>query len=257
MPGLDDYTSVTSYRGKAVVDYAITRFSDINSVKQCAVVSCTELIDKWCWQHLIGPHSSIPDHNLVTIDVELATALNESEDKNLGSKCYACSRIVRKVGESFMSSKTAKKVLPALCQELEQQELNQKEIDSCYDKLVKLLLYESENSVADKKRKQRGTKKKEYWDLELSKLWKAMKNVEVKYHMTAKQNKSNVTEINAQRRAFRIVQKCFDKMLKKKKRSFCKGVLLQIEACNTRDPNSFWEYIKKLGPKQSKENGIP
>ena len=48
----------------------------------------------------------------------------------------------------------------------------------------------------------------------------------------------------------------FDKSLKKQKRKYYKGLMIELEECNTKDPNKFWEYIKKLGP-NTKANNIP
>ena len=47
----------------------------------------------------------------------------------------------------------------------------------------------------------------------------------------------------------------FDRLLCKKKKQYCKGLLLQIEQCNTKDPVKFWKYVQNLGP--CKKETIP
>ena len=54
---------------------------------------------------------------------------------------------------------------------------------------------------------------------------------------------------------FNIAQRAFDKLLKQKKHTYCKGKLIEIEKCNTSNSSAFWEYIRKLGP--SKKRDIP
>ena len=43
-PDLDDFTSITSYRGKAVVDYSIVRCCDLEMVIKCEDKSCTAIV---------------------------------------------------------------------------------------------------------------------------------------------------------------------------------------------------------------------
>ena len=54
---------------------------------------------------------------------------------------------------------------------------------------------------------------------------------------------------------FKSKQDLFDKVYKRKKRSYLRSQTLHLEEINSTDPNAFWEYIKKLGP--SKKSDIP
>ena len=63
------------------------------------------------------------------------------------------------------------------------------------------------------------------------------------------------SEVKKKQSKFRHAQHKFDKLLKKRKRDYSKGLLLQIEECNTSDPTKFWNYVKKLGP--NKKRDIP
>ena len=54
---------------------------------------------------------------------------------------------------------------------------------------------------------------------------------------------------------FKRVRHEFDKVLKKKKCAYRKGIMLSMEGCNTTNPNEFWDFVRKLGP--TKKNDIP
>ena len=47
----------------------------------------------------------------------------------------------------------------------------------------------------------------------------------------------------------------FDKLLRRRQRAYRRGLLIEIEDCDTTDPRRFWKHINKLGPK--KNNSIP
>ena len=85
-PKMDDFTSVTAHRGRAVVDYHIIRSENIRHVHSMKVVSCVELIDQLKIAHLLGNYCHIPDHNLLTMEVEMSVILREEK-----SGCNQCS----------------------------------------------------------------------------------------------------------------------------------------------------------------------
>ena len=90
----DDFTSVTDYKGKSVMDYHVTRQSDLKCIKSMSVLSCTELIAQNNWEMLISEKSRIPDHNLLSMVVELSTVVNERLlDCTLGVNNYKRSKI--------------------------------------------------------------------------------------------------------------------------------------------------------------------
>ena len=74
----DDFASVTSYRGKAVVDYFISRQNDYNSVSKLYVTSCVEIVSKLHAEHLLSDVSRLPDHNLVSIEIEMSQTVKEN-----------------------------------------------------------------------------------------------------------------------------------------------------------------------------------
>ena len=93
---------------------------------------------------------------------------------------------------------------------------------------------------------------KEYWDNELSRNWQDMHELERLYRNHVKKQKGH-SQIKWD--TFKRKQHKFDRLLKKKKHAYNKGLLFNMEACNNKDPNEFWNYMRKLGP--SKCNDIP
>ena len=139
--------------------------------------------------------------------------------------------------------------------DLEELSEHQDEVNRCYSALTSFIIEEAERSCnTDLRKKRKTTKYKEYWDKELSTKWKAMHEAERIYNHH-RRCAPRGAETKLRWGCFKHCQKSFDKMLKKKKRAFHRGLLLQIECCNTRDPNKFWEYIRKLGPE--KRSNIP
>ena len=86
---------------------------------------------------MLTDSSHLPDHNLLTVDIELAAVVHErlyeNRDRNLGSNNNQ--KIFRKVGEQYMKSNTAIRVLPELMKHIDNIESNQKELDERYQKM--------------------------------------------------------------------------------------------------------------------------
>ena len=143
-----------------------------------------------------------------------------------------------------MESSVAMRLLDDMMMELNQVCETQSDINSKYKRLTELISDEAER---------RQTKFKEYWDKSLSAAWKEMHEAEKVYRQSVKRR--GEVQVIAKWNVFKRKQVCFDKLLKKKKRAYHRGILMDIEKCHSKDPNSFWDYIKKLGP--SKRTPIP
>ena len=91
---------------------------------------------------------------------------------------------------------------------------------------------------------EKNTKFKEYWNAELSNKWALMHNAEKCY----KQARIKGDNCGIKRGIFLHARKRFNKLLVKKKRSYCNGLLEKMEKCNTSNPTDFWNFVKKLGP---------
>ena len=74
-PEFNDYTSVTPHKGRSVVDYFITRQSDLDSMLSLKVVSCLDMVSEENDVNLIDDKSRLPDHSLLILELELSTAI--------------------------------------------------------------------------------------------------------------------------------------------------------------------------------------
>ena len=153
---LNNFTSVTGYKGKAVVDYHITRQSDLKSVQQFKVLSMTDLISELGLQQYICDGNKPPDHSLLSMTVELSSMLNNlllQGGNTLGCKTYRQKpKYFRKVGEQYMSSEVAVHMLPILMSELEECTAEQTDINDSYENWASFILEEVACSMGSKNR---------------------------------------------------------------------------------------------------------
>ena len=175
-PELNDFTSVTGYKGKAVVDYFITRQNDLNAIVKFNVIGCTEIIAKYELEQLVSDVSRIPDHCMLCVEVEMSVGVrdkivSDGVEQNIPNKR---TKVYRKFGEEYMNSEVAERVIPELIEMLENKVKTQNEMNECYDHLINFLTQEAEYSLKSKGKKRKVTKYKEYWDNELSKSWRNM-----------------------------------------------------------------------------------
>ena len=190
-PECDGYTSVTSYRGRAVVDYHITRQSDLKTVTKMKIKSCIDIITSEGWEELISDVCRPPYHSLLCMELELSEAIHERlyEDKNLGSKSIRQQKLYQKIRDSYMNNETAMQMLQSLLIEIDDSVVCQNEMNDNYNKLVNLLLTEAKELTKKIGKRRPGTKFKSYWDSELARKWKIMKNMEKEYRKCKSQHK--------------------------------------------------------------------
>ena len=77
-----------------------------------------------------------------------------------------------------MSSESALRLLPAIMAEIEEMEKTQTCINECCEKIISFILEEAKTSVANRGKRRKTTKYKEYWDNELTKKWNIIKEEE-------------------------------------------------------------------------------
>ena len=94
-PEYNYYTSVATDKGMAVVDYFITRQSDVKSIVKLKVKSPTQVIESEKMEELISDRSQPPDHSLLTLTLEMTLGLVEGVCGNtLGAKAVNRARIL-------------------------------------------------------------------------------------------------------------------------------------------------------------------
>ena len=144
----DDFTSIDSHKGNAVVDYHIVRQTDLKLVKKMAVVSALAVVDNSGSKKLISDWSRMPDHSLLCMEIELVTVLTESVQGNtLGSKSAHRSQVKRKVGDNYINSDLAARLIPELIEDWERLNQTQAEMDDRYSKFMSFVLEEAVEST--------------------------------------------------------------------------------------------------------------
>ena len=92
---------------------------------------------------------------------------------------------------------------------------------------------------------------KPYWTQELTELWKEM----VKSRKAFEKFKGDKRSQNILRTCYKDKRSLFDKRLRQAERKYKRGQMIEIESVCTDSPNTFWNHLKKLGPK--KKSSIP
>ena len=270
-PLKDNYTSVST-KGTAVVDYFLTRHSNLKNVLDFEVITMSQAVQKIGIKGAASAPNKISDHSLLIMDFLpfdtdiynhlLETNANEVDESYLietgdipNVKLPPRFKITN-VTSDFLASEQAKSELLQLIDEIEKCRNTQTELDCMYDRLCDMYVSEMGrhfrviDNAAYSKRKFKCTQK-EWWDDELTSLWQEMQQAEHNY-IKAKRNKLPHKQLH---NSFRYKQDTFDKSCKRKKRSFHYHKCTKLEEVNSSDPKSFWEYIKKLGP--NKKTQIP
>ncbi len=252
----DNFTSVST-KGKAVVDFVFTPHENLKTIHSCYVDTCSDIINTLGIQHMISDTCKAPDHSLVTIKIYMSR-YTTMQCRNIGARNYYESTDkpkfnVRRIPENFMNSDTICNVIAELIENITLARENQASVDVAYNKVVEVVYKEMKDKLqsVSKSHRRKNTPFKPYWTDELSKLWKAAFEKEqlfLKY-----KGHRNTKKILKQ--DFITTRNTFDKTLRKKQRAYRRGLLLEIEDCDTSDPRRFWRHIHKLGPRKS--NSIP
>ncbi len=254
-PENDNYTYISS-RGKSVVDYFFTTHDNVKNISHCFVDTCSDVISHLGLQTSISDVCKAPDHSLLSIEIQ-TSIYEQLQSRMLGAKNYnnpSTERYkVKKLPDDFMKSE---QVCSALCQLIDQINLSretQQHVDKMYEKLLSIIVNEMREKLSpvSKCGRRKNTPYKPYWDENLSSLWKVAHEKEVLYvrYRGTRHVKQSL------RQAFTIARNKFDKLLRQRKRAYQRGLLIDIETCDTKDPRKFWNYIQKLGPR--KKNSIP
>ena len=155
------------------------------------------------------------------------------------------------VPDNFMNNDLFKNTLHTLIQRMERCESNQEMLNSIYEDLCQTLLQQMDNHLqfkdCSKKTKKSFKISKPYWNETLYNLWKDMRNAE-KLYLKSKGSRRHKQVV---RQKFKDKRTLFDKMLRQTQRAYYKNFAENLESeINTKDPKSFWNHIRKLGPKQ-------
>ena len=274
-PVNDNFTSIST-KGSAVVDYFVTNHDNLNYVKSFQVVTMTNLVDQAGVQLVGNLPSKISDHSMLIMDVSARDmdAISANESSNIWNQHRPCLSEqtdlagsgdipvlpprfkITNVPDNFMTSEETRSATMRIIERVEESIASQEEINAIYNDIVGLYINEMTKTFAVRSNTPSSNNKfrftrKEWWDEDLTTMFKTMQKAEHAY-LKAKKCGKNFKDLQA---VFKTKQATFDKQVKKKKRIFQRERCTQLENINASDPNSFWDYIKRLGPK--KKSSIP
>ena len=153
-----------------------------------------------------------------------------------------------------MNSEHVCAALNAIICNIECNRETQNDVDNIYDKLLDVIVTEMNHCLIvpfSSHTRKRFRVKKPYWNAELMEAWKVMHNSE-KAFVTCKGSRREKMIL---KRQFTLDTCTFDKLLKRHKRLYDRGCLINIETINTSNPTEFWNQISRLGPRT--KNSIP
>ena len=258
-PEYDNYTSV-SVRGKAVVDYVISKQDCLELFKEFKVLTTTNLIDNFDIYHLITNNCKPPDHSILSTTVSYSQLLNTANPvnsnitntRNTSLSCGKRYKFNKNVSADFQNNVHWYTAAGALTNAFINCTYNQQVSDTLYGELCKLLTTEMDSYLKSTNICKNSSTKvhenmpcKPYWNDSLKAFWNNMKLTERKFLQCRDVN------VMALRNDFYTKRKTFMRELRKCERSYWYNEMEKLEHVCTNDPKMFWDTIKRLGPRKS------
>ena len=269
-PELDNFTFIDPSRGSSVVDFIVVPQANVPNVETFRVHTPCELMelisegdrcvsDHSLLEFVLHPH--FPCH-VEQVDSEQGNPVNSIENMSHNNlECnpqmsrYYTKYDLRDLDNQFLLSNSAQAAIQQCIHRIESQADDQSEIDRTYDQFCKVFYDEMDKTLkcknTGKVAKKRYRVYKPFWNDELTKLWKIVRDTEKKYLKAAQ----NSTFRRHCRIKFYDARNHFDKIYKKAKRQYQESKIKSIESLKTDNPKNFWQEIRNLGPR--KPNGIP
>ena len=235
-------------RGRSVVDYGITRHTDLDMVWEFRVVPCDQLFENGS---NISTRSRLPDHKALICVLKTSNFHNVSFSRMLGAPRNKRNLPIRKVPMGYMSSETASRAVVKLIECFENMHKSQEEVDTSYSELLSLIDREL-NSEAKKTHpgKRVRVPVKPYWNKKLSDMWHEVDAMNKLVNKLKKQG-ANRSQIEDAKRLSKQLLHAFDKEHRKVKQKFLKGNQIKMEELVDRNPRSFWRKVNSLGPQKT------
>ena len=157
------------------------------------------------------------------------------------------------IPSEFMTSDKRLKQCADTIESMLSSKLSQEGVDGVYEDMLSMYCQEIGDFLKEIKRTPKSKKavkwtRKAYWCEELSECWLAYHEAE-KQMLGCRKYKASYQNL---RESFLLAQKNFDKLLRKKCRSYERRVH-HLEKVNENDPVEFWRCISRMGPKASKQ----
>ncbi len=131
--GTTDYTCISG-AGASEVDYVLVPLEKFHLVKSCLVERTTEIRCDSGIQSLLGKNLRLPDHSLITFEVNVSEYSIENLDKSLGAKQHRLKKMIHKLPEDFMTGAGVQDLLAKWVKEMESVKAVIEDVDKLYGK---------------------------------------------------------------------------------------------------------------------------
>ena len=245
----DTYTSI-SKKGSAVVDYFCVPHDQLVNCSYFKVHTITEIINNLGIQG-----DCLPDHSPIELHYKphimlsptyippkvLLESVNNMKNQRYNVKC---------IPDDFLCSEVSQNRIAVVLNNLVCE--TGTNIDSTYQDIVDIYQTEMDNKLRKCKMDHQlkhchRFKPKPFWNPNLQLLWTDVQNSEKQYLQAPH---SNLRKIKLS--LYKNSRHTFDKAYKKEKRKYNRQKQNQIETANCNNPQEFWKYINRLGPKKTK-----
>ncbi|CAG2190910.1 unnamed protein product [Mytilus edulis] len=211
----------------------------------CSIVEQSNLFS------LLGERSKVPDHSVLI--AEFKTTCTYSTKSQVPQECVENKRYkLKSIPNDLFASDLSKIALQSIITQIERTRETQTNIDEIYSKLCDVIIDEMNDKIprfsTSTNTRKRLKMNKPFWNDELRLLWDDMRTKENQFLKF----KGKASVKSKLRQDFKSAQTIFDRKLRKCERQHRQSFCIDIEIMTTKNPNEFWEKIKRLGPRKSK-----
>jgi len=254
---LDNFTYV-SPQGKSVVDYFFVPHDVFKHCSNFQVHAISDVITNCNLEALLTDKCKKPDHSLISVNIELTSFVKNGTNMTQGNASHYVDTGVKdnikyninRMPNDMFTSDVCRQALLNVINKIECNRERQADIDSCYIDLKNIIVQEMKDKIPiyhNKKDRKKHKTNKPYWNEELGNLWKEMHVREKEF---LKFKGLNCVKSKLRLKYKHAAQK-FDREIRKCKRQYDRGRILEIESVCTKNPREFWSHIRKLGPRKN------
>ena len=249
----NQYTHI-SKKGKSVVDYVWVPYEQLHYWESFQVLTVSDIIDTYN-MHI---PASQPDHSVLVWKCRLPShiTVDKNEHKIDGEDRETHS--VKNIPDNFFNDTEAINAVERAIADIERHLDTDNQINKAYAAFVDTLMTEMDKKLPIKRIKTSitGTKPKlmykPYWSDNLQQVWNEKVTAEKRWVKEKGPSKGR------QKAIFCDKQRCFDRILKKAKRSYQRQQLQELEGLyEAKDHASFWKKIGKIGLANERKQYIP
>ena len=259
-PENDNFTFLSS-RGQSCVDYMVVPHDCLSSVSYFNVDLASDLVNKYNAFRYIAHNSKVPDHSMLTVTLAVIHADNRHNaptvtdahcnvpNNNSTRKVYNFNNL----NEHSLNSEMWRIAISDISDRLISNCSHQTQLDDIYNQLCSEIFKELDTNLGfrllSKKSRKKYKSSKPYWNEELYRLWLSMNCKEKAFNKYKGKNRHCKTQLLKE---FKDSQQIFDKSLRKSARKYNAKQIEDIEIASSKDPKTFWNQIKQLGPRTHK-----